>query len=99
MAGRCVVETWAQFGLSGLLFTSKLKFVDGTKVIFCTGSDELYVFCTEEKRLRTIIQFPGPVSDLVYSQDQQLLFAACSSGVYRVSSQFLLPRYDTSLCS
>uniref|UniRef100_A0A671TV02 FA core complex associated protein 100 n=1 Tax=Sparus aurata TaxID=8175 RepID=A0A671TV02_SPAAU len=34
--------------------------------------------------LFAVLQFPGPVSDLVESHDKQVLFAACMSGVYCV---------------
>lgn len=44
--------------------------------------------------LQAVLQFPGPVSDLVESHDKQLLYVACRSGVYCVSLQFLLSRYE-----
>lgn len=48
--------------------------------------------------LQAVLQFPCPVSDLVESHDKQLLYVACSSGVYCVSVQYLLSRYKP-MCS
>lgn len=44
--------------------------------------------------LQTVLQFPGPVSDLVVSHDKQLLYVACRSGVYCVSLSFLPSRFE-----
>ncbi|XP_051273706.1 Fanconi anemia core complex-associated protein 100 [Dicentrarchus labrax] len=96
MEGRCAVETWAEFGLSGTSCTPKVKFGVGTDVFLCTGSDEVYVFSTKERKLRAVLQFPHPVSDLFESHDKQLLYVACRSGVYCVSVQFLLSRAQSS---
>ncbi|XP_076616686.1 Fanconi anemia core complex-associated protein 100 [Chaetodon auriga] len=92
MEGRCAVETWAEFGFPGSSCTPKIKFGVGTDVFLCIGSDEVCVFSTQERKLTIVIQFPGPVSDLVESHDKQLLFVACRSGVYCVSLQSLLSR-------
>ncbi|XP_030255035.1 Fanconi anemia core complex-associated protein 100 isoform X2 [Sparus aurata] len=97
MEGRCAVETWAEFGFSGTSCTPKVQLGFGTDVFICTGSDEVYVFSAKERKLTAVLQFPGPVSDLVESHDKQVLFAACMSGVYCVSSQFLLSRVQSSL--
>lgn len=51
------------------------------------------IFCF----LQAVLQFPGPVSDLVESRDKQLLYVACRSGVYCVSLPFLLSRYEPCL--
>ncbi|XP_073346064.1 Fanconi anemia core complex-associated protein 100 isoform X2 [Pagrus major] len=97
MEGRCAVETWAEFGFSGASCTPQVKPGVGTDVFICTGSDEVYVFSTKERKLTAVLQFPGPVRDLVESHDKQLLYAACTSGVYCVSLQFLLSRAQSSL--
>ncbi|XP_040885075.1 Fanconi anemia core complex-associated protein 100 [Toxotes jaculatrix] len=96
MEGRCAVETWAEFGFSGTSCTPKIKFGFGTDVFLCTGSDEVYVFSTQERKLTAVLQFPGPVSDLVGSHDNQLLYVSCRSGVYCVSLPFLLSRVRSS---
>ncbi|KAF1374081.1 hypothetical protein PFLUV_G00245550 [Perca fluviatilis] len=95
MEGRCAVETWA-VGLSGTSCTPRVKFGLGTDVLLCTGSDEVYVFSTQERKLTAVLQFPDPVSDLVGSHDKQLLYVACRSGVYCVSLQFQLSRAASS---
>ncbi len=46
--------------------------------------------------VQAVLQFPDPVSDLVEDHDQQLLYVACKSGVYCVSLQFLLSRYESA---
>lgn len=48
MEGRCAVETWTEFGFS---CTPTIKFDFGTDVFLCTGSDEVYVFNTQERNL------------------------------------------------
>ncbi|XP_036938065.1 Fanconi anemia core complex-associated protein 100 isoform X2 [Acanthopagrus latus] len=95
--GRCAVETWAEFGFSGTSCTPKVQLGVGTDVFICTGSGEVYIFSAKERKLTAVLQFPGPVSDLVGSHDKQVLYAACMSGVYCVSSQFLLSRAQSSL--
>ncbi|XP_044034755.1 Fanconi anemia core complex-associated protein 100 isoform X3 [Siniperca chuatsi] len=96
MEGRCAVETWAELGFSGTSCTTKVKFGFGTDVFLCSGSDEVYVFSTQERKLTAVLQFSGPVSDLVESHDKQLLYVACGSGVYCVSLQFLQSRAHSS---
>ncbi|XP_070708074.1 Fanconi anemia core complex-associated protein 100 [Pempheris klunzingeri] len=96
MEGRCAVETWAEFGFSGTPCTSRVKCGVGTNVLFCTGSDEVSVFSTQERRIIAVLKFPGPVSDLIQSHDKQLLYVASRSGVYCVSLQFLLSRSQSS---
>ncbi|XP_034716880.1 Fanconi anemia core complex-associated protein 100 [Etheostoma cragini] len=88
MEGRCAVETWA-VGLSGTSCTPRVRFGLGTDVFLSTGSDEVYVFSTQERKLTAVLQFPDPVRDLVGSHDKQLLYVACRSGVYCVSLQLL----------
>ncbi|KAL7372231.1 hypothetical protein ABVT39_012532 [Epinephelus coioides] len=95
MDGRCAVETWAEFGVSGPSCSPRVKRDFGTNVLLCTGSDEVYVF-TQERKLTAVLQFPGPVSDLVESHDKQLLYVACRTGVYCVSLQVLLSRAQSS---
>ncbi|KAG8009061.1 hypothetical protein GBF38_011659, partial [Nibea albiflora] len=51
MDGRCAVETWAEFGFSGASCTPTVKFSARAGVFICTGSDEVYVFSAEERRL------------------------------------------------
>ncbi|XP_019939186.2 Fanconi anemia core complex-associated protein 100 [Paralichthys olivaceus] len=96
MDGRCAVDTWTQFGCSDASFSPRLTFGLGTDVFICTGSDEVYVFNTEERKLTAVLQFPAPVSDLSESHDKQLLYVSCSRGVYCVSPSFLLSRAQTS---
>ncbi|XP_022598956.1 Fanconi anemia core complex-associated protein 100 isoform X1 [Seriola dumerili] len=96
MEGRCVVETWTEFGFSGSSCTPKIKFGLETEVFLCTVSDEVYVFSTQERKLTAVLQFPGPVSDLVESHDRQLLYVSCTSGVYCVSLPLLLSRAPSS---
>ncbi|XP_071318087.1 Fanconi anemia core complex-associated protein 100 [Trachinotus anak] len=91
MEARCAVETWTEFGFSGSSCASKIKFGSGTDVCLCTGSDEVYVFSTRERKLTAILQFPGPVSDLAESHDKQYLYVSCTSGVYCVNLPFLAP--------
>ncbi|KAK5850618.1 hypothetical protein PBY51_001481 [Eleginops maclovinus] len=93
---RCAVETCAEFGFSGATCTPRIRCGLGTDVFLCTGSDEVYIFSTEGKILTAILQFPGPVSDLVQSHDKQCLYVACRSGVYCVSLQLLLSRVESS---
>ncbi|XP_070783786.1 Fanconi anemia core complex-associated protein 100 [Enoplosus armatus] len=96
MEGRCAVETWAEFGFSGTSCTPKVQFGFGTDVFLCTGSDQVCVFSIQERKLTAVLQFPGPVSDLVEDHDKHLLYAACGSGVYRIGLQFLLSRAHSS---
>ncbi|XP_042363888.1 Fanconi anemia core complex-associated protein 100 [Plectropomus leopardus] len=102
MEGRCVVETWAEFGFSGTSCSPRVMCGLGTDVFFCTGS-EVYVFSAQERKLTAVLQFPGPVSDLADSHDKQLLYVACRTGVYCVSLQLMLsraqkPPADASSC-
>ncbi|XP_074518627.1 Fanconi anemia core complex-associated protein 100 [Halichoeres trimaculatus] len=92
MNGRCTVENWAEFGSSGTSCCQRLLFVTSTVVSFGTGSNEVYLFCTERRKLTGVLQFPGPVSDLVGSHDNKFLFVACQSGVYCVCVQSVLSR-------
>lgn len=63
MEGRCVVETWAEFGSSGASCTPKIQRGVGTDVLLCTGSHEVSVFRTEERTLtvsRSYMMFVHP---------------------------------------
>lgn len=51
MEGRCTVDTWAEFGSSGTSCTQKVKFGVGTEVFLCIGSNEVYVFSSQERKL------------------------------------------------
>ncbi|KAI4807195.1 hypothetical protein KUCAC02_027022 [Chaenocephalus aceratus] len=86
MDGRCAVETCAEFGFAETSCTPRIRCGFGTDVLLCTGSDEAY----------TVLQCPGPVSDLVVSHDKQRLYVVCRSGVYCVGSQLLLSRVKGS---
>ncbi|KAK5905727.1 hypothetical protein CgunFtcFv8_001656 [Champsocephalus gunnari] len=96
MDGRCAVETCAEFGFAETSCTPRIRCGFGTDVLLCTGSDEAYVFSPQERKLKTVLQCPGPVSDLVVSHDKQRLYVACRSGVYCVGSQLLLSRVKGS---
>ncbi|XP_028991183.1 Fanconi anemia core complex-associated protein 100 [Betta splendens] len=96
MEGRCTVETWAELGISSSP-TCLVNF--GTDVFLCTGSDEVYAFNTQQRKLTAVLQFPGPVNDLVESYDKQVLFVPCRSGVYSLNLQFLLSRFQSSQAS
>ncbi|XP_053269731.1 Fanconi anemia core complex-associated protein 100 [Pleuronectes platessa] len=96
MDGRCAVDTWTQFGCTHASFSPRITFGLGTDVFICTGSDEVYVFNTQERKVTAVLQFPAPVSDLSESHDKQLLYVSCGSGVYCVSPPFLLSRAPTS---
>ncbi|KAM4716331.1 LOW QUALITY PROTEIN: Fanconi anemia core complex-associated protein 100 [Anableps anableps] len=89
MEERCHAESWAEFGFLVKSGTPLVKCGSGTDVLVCTGSEEVYVFTAQEKTLRAVLQLPAPVRDLVVSHDEQLLFVACRSGVYRVNVQLL----------
>ncbi|XP_026172170.1 Fanconi anemia core complex-associated protein 100 [Mastacembelus armatus] len=99
MEGRCVVETWAEFGFSGPSYVPRLRLGFETAVFLCTGSDEVYIFSTQERKLTAVLQFPGPVSDLAESPDKQLLYVSCRGGVYCVSLPLLLSRAQNSLAN
>lgn len=43
--------------------------------------------------LQAVLQLPGPVSDLVVSHDNQLLYVSCTSGVYCINLPHLLSKY------
>uniref|UniRef100_UPI003AABA2DC Fanconi anemia core complex-associated protein 100 n=1 Tax=Centroberyx gerrardi TaxID=166262 RepID=UPI003AABA2DC len=96
MEGRCAVETWTEFGCSAAACTSKVVFTVGTDVLLYPGGDEIVVFNIQQRKLTAVLQFPGPVSDLVHSHDKQLLYVACESGVYCVNLPNLLSRVPSS---
>ncbi|XP_041670822.1 Fanconi anemia core complex-associated protein 100 [Cheilinus undulatus] len=96
MDGRCAVETWAEFDCSETSYSPRLKFVFGTEVILCTGSEEVFVFSTDRRKLKAVLKFPGPVSDLAGCHHNHLLYVACHRGVYCVRLQSLLSRSQSS---
>lgn len=51
MEGRCDVQTWAEFGFSGISCTPKVKFSGDPDVFLIIGCDEVYVFSTKDKKL------------------------------------------------
>ncbi|XP_054605042.1 Fanconi anemia core complex-associated protein 100 isoform X2 [Nothobranchius furzeri] len=95
MEGRSSVETWAEFGFLGKSGSPKVKCGFGTNMFISTGSNEVYVYSTDEKKLKAILQFPGSVTDLVESCDAQL-FVACRRGVYGFNLQLLSHRHQSS---
>ncbi|CAJ1080742.1 Fanconi anemia core complex-associated protein 100 [Xyrichtys novacula] len=92
MEGRCAVETWAEFRSSGSTCPQRLVYTHGTDVFLCTGDDEVYVFCSERRKVTTVLKFPGPLNDLYGTNEKTPLYAACSNGVYCVCLQSLLSR-------
>ncbi|KAM9832373.1 Fanconi anemia core complex-associated protein 100 [Neosynchiropus ocellatus] len=92
MDGRCSVDALLECGVFASPSSSRVQLCLGTDVYFCCGSAEVHVCSSQLSRLKAVLQFPGPVSDLVVSQDHQLLYASCTSGVYCVSSTFLASR-------
>lgn len=51
MESRCGVETWAEFGFTGISCTPKVKLSGETDVFLIIGCDEIYVFSTEDKKV------------------------------------------------
>lgn len=99
MAGKCAVETWAEFGFLVTPSTASVQFDFGTHVFICTGSEEVYVFNTQEKKLTGVLQFTDSVSDLAQSDDKQHLFVACRNTVYCVNLTLVLPRLTATVSS
>ena len=56
MEGRCVVETWAQFGCRSSTCMAKVLSM-GTDVLLCACNDEVHVFNKQEKKL--MASFPA----------------------------------------
>uniref|UniRef100_A0A3B5AK82 FA core complex associated protein 100 n=1 Tax=Stegastes partitus TaxID=144197 RepID=A0A3B5AK82_9TELE len=83
MAADCAVETWTEFGFLGTSVTPKVRF--GTDVFICTGSDEVYVFSTHERRLKASDWFSEHLTNcpLIYTFIKYLslnrTFHFCSS--------------------
>ncbi|KAL6475434.1 hypothetical protein MHYP_G00164740 [Metynnis hypsauchen] len=78
---RCSVDCWADFGelLSGRVVHT------GTEVLLTTGTSDLLVFSSQEKRVKSILQFDSPVTCLAVS-DKSRLYALCqSNGLYCTS--------------
>ncbi|XP_061612306.1 Fanconi anemia core complex-associated protein 100 isoform X1 [Phyllopteryx taeniolatus] len=92
MEGRCVVETLTEFGFSSESCSLRV----GADVFLSTGSDEVYVFSDQNRELKAIILFPGPVRDLVVNEDKQTLYVACCSGVYCIGLSSLPSRVQSS---
>uniref|UniRef100_A0A1A7YDW8 Chromosome 17 open reading frame 70 n=1 Tax=Iconisemion striatum TaxID=60296 RepID=A0A1A7YDW8_9TELE len=95
MEGRSAVETWAEFGFLGKSGSPKVTFGSETNVFISTGGNEVYVFSTDERKVKAVLQFPDCVTDLVES-DAPLLFVACRRGVYCFNLQLLLHRHRSS---
>lgn len=60
MEKRCHVKTWAEFGFTGLTCAPRVRFggESQTDVLISTGSDEVYVYSTKERRLTASDRFP-----------------------------------------
>lgn len=58
MDKRCHVKTWAEFGFTGLTCAPRVRFGGETDVLISTGSDEVYVYSTKERRLTASDWFP-----------------------------------------
>nr|XP_057918545.1 Fanconi anemia core complex-associated protein 100 isoform X2 [Doryrhamphus excisus]XP_057918546.1 Fanconi anemia core complex-associated protein 100 isoform X2 [Doryrhamphus excisus]XP_057918547.1 Fanconi anemia core complex-associated protein 100 isoform X2 [Doryrhamphus excisus] len=100
MEGRCVVETLAKFGTSSDPCILKVASSLWNDVFLCTGDDEVYVFNSQDRKLKAVVQFPAPVSDLAADDDKQILYVACLKGVYGVclSSLCRVQDADSSSC-
>ncbi|XP_054625022.1 Fanconi anemia core complex-associated protein 100 isoform X2 [Dunckerocampus dactyliophorus] len=101
MEGRCVVETLTKFGFSSDPCILKVGSCLWNDVFLCTGDDEVYAFNSQDRKLKAIVHFPAPVSDLAVDDDKQILYVACWKGVYGVCLSSLLCRVqspDTSSC-
>lgn len=68
MEDRCAVETWAEFGPSGSSpCTARIKSGFETDFFLCTGSDEVYVFNSAERKLTVSYLMPAA---LMYTDPQ-----------------------------
>uniref|UniRef100_A0A3Q2YZ46 FA core complex associated protein 100 n=2 Tax=Hippocampus comes TaxID=109280 RepID=A0A3Q2YZ46_HIPCM len=92
MEGRCAVETLTEFGFSSVSST----LIVGSHVFLCTGDDEVYAFNDQNRELKAVLIFPGPVKDLVVDEDKQSLYVACCSGVYCICFSSLSSRIQSA---
>nr|XP_061807383.1 Fanconi anemia core complex-associated protein 100 [Nerophis lumbriciformis] len=96
MEGRCVVETVTDFGFCSASSILKVSSSSGTDVFLCIGSDEVFVFNYQDRKLKAIFLFPDYVRDLVLNEDKHTLYVACCSGVYCICLSSLPSRSDAS---
>ncbi|XP_066520626.1 Fanconi anemia core complex-associated protein 100 [Hoplias malabaricus] len=98
-AVRCSVNCWADFGD---LSSGKVLHIDETEVLLTTGSNDLLVFNSQERRVKTILQCESPVTSLALSDDKNRLFALCQNkGTYFTSlfsQQSSTPSLSTQKC-
>ncbi|KAL7869337.1 hypothetical protein AOLI_G00133250 [Acnodon oligacanthus] len=79
---RCSVDCWADFGE---LLWGRVAHT-GTEVLITTGTSDLLVFSSQEKRVKSILQFDSAVTSLAVSDDESRLYALCqSNGLYCTS--------------
>ncbi|KAL2078292.1 hypothetical protein ACEWY4_025977 [Coilia grayii] len=82
-AMRCSVESWAAFGLSK---RSDVKLVSAeAEVVFSTGSDEVLIFSSTEKKLWAVLQFDTPVTHLALRKRRHIYVLCENDGIYCVS--------------
>ncbi|KAG7325001.1 hypothetical protein KOW79_011317 [Hemibagrus wyckioides] len=72
---RCLVECWADFG--DLL--SAKAICHGPDVIISTGTEHMFVFSGQERRVKTVLQFECPVTSLALGGDQCSLYVLCEN--------------------
>ncbi|KAL0983908.1 hypothetical protein UPYG_G00134630 [Umbra pygmaea] len=89
-----IQNTLAEFGC---LSPSTAKVVQfGDDLLVCTGSDEVFVFNTKERKLTAVLHFLSPVVHVVQSLDKQHFFAVCEGdGIYCVDLPTLPSRPAT----
>ncbi|XP_026996477.2 Fanconi anemia core complex-associated protein 100 [Tachysurus fulvidraco] len=73
----CPVECLADFGD---LLSAKVM-CHGTDVILSTRTENIFVFCVEERRVKSVLQFESPVTSLALSADQCSLCALCDNNL------------------
>ncbi|MCI4384404.1 hypothetical protein PGIGA_G00038220 [Pangasianodon gigas] len=74
---RCLVECWADFGD---LLSAKVIY-HGPDVILSTGTEHIFVFSGQERRVKTVLQFESPVTSLALSADQCSVYALCENNL------------------
>ncbi|KAB5555660.1 hypothetical protein PHYPO_G00036650 [Pangasianodon hypophthalmus] len=74
---RCLVECWADFG--DLLSAKVIS--HGPDVILSTGTEHIFVFSGQERRVKTVLQFESPVTSLALSADQCSVYALCENNL------------------
>ncbi|XP_053367336.1 Fanconi anemia core complex-associated protein 100 [Clarias gariepinus] len=72
---RCLVEVWADFG--DLLSANVMS--HGADVILSTGSNDVFIFSGQERKVKTVLQFDSPVTSLALSADQCSLYVLCDN--------------------